>query len=448
MCFFKLVEIMEKVFKEKNYQHIDKKIKIDDVINKVKNPNFVSKHAFYPFLSYTITMHKYVKRDKNTYERKEKSRPIKYASHIDRYIYQWYSHLLNDEYNSCAVEKDISNSVIAYRTCLKGKTNIEFSRKAFDYIKKTNSCYILVSDLSNFFDKIDHKKLKNNLSIVLNQNSLPDDYYKIYKSMTKYSYIEKADIIAYLLDNNIESEKSLKKCNSLLDKIEWKIVKKKLKNKIIKNDKNYGIPQGSPLSGIFANIYMIDFDKYIKNYVDNKHGLYMRYSDDIIIIIPSNEIESISEIWNIIQNISKEYNTMELNIEKTSGYLYDGESIKSLHEDIYNMRNGNNFVSYLGFSFDGKNIKFRDKTLTKFYYKLYRKIDEMIARENLRIEKGKKKHTKIDKHQIIKNAINKNNKTRKFIDYVDRAIKVYPNEKYIVEFRNNVKSKIFDRFNK
>lgn len=115
---------MEKVFKEKNYKHIDKKIKIDDVINKVKNPNFVSKHAFYPFLSYTITMHKYVKRDKNTYERKEKSRPIKYASHIDRYIYQWYSHLLNDEYNSCAVEKDISNSVIAYRTCLKGKTNI------------------------------------------------------------------------------------------------------------------------------------------------------------------------------------------------------------------------------------------------------------------------------------------------------------------------------------
>lgn len=179
--------------------------------------------------------------------------------------------LPTDEYNSCAVEKDISNSEIAYRTCLKGKANIEFFRKAFDYIKKTNSCYILVSDLSNFFDKIDHKKLKNNLSIVLNQNPLTDDYYKIYKSMTKYSYIEKADIIAYLLDNNIESETSLKKCNSLLDKTEWKIVKKKLKNKIIKNDKNYGIPQGSPLSGIFANIYMIDFDKYIKNYVDNKH---------------------------------------------------------------------------------------------------------------------------------------------------------------------------------
>ena len=233
-----------------------------------------------------------------------------------------------------------------------------------------------------------------------------------------------------------------------MDKTEWKIVKKKLKNKIIKNEVNYGIPQGSPLSGIFANIYMIDFDKHIRNYVDSKHGLYMRYSDDIIIIIPSNEIESVSEIWNVIQDIRKEYNTMELNIEKTSGYLYDGVSIKSLHEDIDNMRNGNNFVGYLGFSFDGKNIKFRDKTLTKFYYKLYRKIDEMIARENLRIEKGKKKHTKIDKHQIIKNAINKNSKTRKFIDYVDRALKVYPNEKYIVEFRNTVKNKIFDRFNK
>lgn len=37
---------------------------------------------------------------------------------------------------------------------------------------------------------------------------------------------------------------------------------------------------------------------------------------------------------------------------------------------------------------------------------------------------------------------------KKFIDYVNRAKKVFPNEKYIINFRMNVKVKIFRRFEK
>ena len=146
---------MEKnIFKYKNYKHIDKKRKIDEIKDLVKNKNFITKHGFYPFLSYTDLSEKYVKIGKNEYRRKEKERPIKYASHIDRYIYQWYSYLFNNKYNEYCNIHYLNKSVIAYRTCMKGKTNIEFSKVAFDYIKQTKECYVLVSDFSNFFDNI------------------------------------------------------------------------------------------------------------------------------------------------------------------------------------------------------------------------------------------------------------------------------------------------------
>ena len=106
------------------------------------------------------------------------------------------------------------------------------------------------------------------------------------------------------------------------------------------------------------------------------------------------------------------------------------------------------YISYLGFSFDGKYVRFRDKTLTKFFYKLYRKIDSMVLREKYRIQKGRKKHTKIDKHRILKELNSSQGESRKFIDYVNRAKKVFPNEYYIVNFRKNIKSKVFERFEK
>lgn len=45
---------------------------------------------------------------------------------------------------------NLNKSVISYRTCMKGKTNIEFSKLAFYYINHTKECYVLVSDFSNF----------------------------------------------------------------------------------------------------------------------------------------------------------------------------------------------------------------------------------------------------------------------------------------------------------
>lgn len=441
--------MQKNIFKQKTYKHIDKVVDIKDVELKIKNPNYIISHGFYPFLSYTLEFRKYTEEinEETNHHWKIKPRPIKYASHIDRCIYQWYSYLLNEKYNSYCNKNDLNKSAIAYRTCLRGKTNIEFASIAFNFIKKCESCYVLVSDFSNFFDFIEHKKLKENICKIMGTTELSEDFYKVFRSMTKYSYIEKQDIVNYLINKGLETEDSIKKNNSLFENISWKEAKKELKDKIETNKETYGIPQGSPLSGIFANVYMIDFDRKTNEYAKSKKGLYMRYSDDLIMIIPTNEVNSINDIWDELSKIKKDYSTLKMNISKTSGYLYENNKIISLHSQVPNMQKGGKFISYLGFSFDGKYIKFRDKTLTKFFYKFYRKIDGMVFRESIRLKKGIKKQTKIDKHRILK-ELNSNGESRKFIDYVNRAKRVFKNEKYIINFRSDVKEKAFIRFEK
>ncbi|MFR5756084.1 MAG: reverse transcriptase domain-containing protein [Lachnospiraceae bacterium] len=437
-----------KIFKPRYYKHIDKVVSIQDVIDKVKDKEYIKKHSFFPFISYTLKFKKFCHEvsEETHHHWKFKERPIKYASHIDRCIYQWYSYNLNNKYNDYCSNNNLNESVIAYRTNLKGQTNIEFAKGAFDFIKKQDECYILVSDFSSFFDHIAHDLLKRNLCEVLSVDKLDEDFYKVFRSMTKYVYIEKEIIEEYLISNGIETEESIKNNNSLFDKIPWKIAKKDLKKNIKINKKKYGIPQGSPLSGIFANIYMISFDKLVSEYAKKRNGLYMRYSDDLIIIIPKIEVGSINEIWDYLNIIKDMYPMLKMNVSKTSGYLYKDKKITSLHNYISGMKDGNGFISYLGFSFDGKYIKFRDKTLTKFFYKLYRKIDDMKKRETKRILKGKKRHTKIDKHLILKELNSNTGESRKFIDYVKRAKRVFKNEKYIIQFEKNVKNKIFVRF--
>lgn len=452
MCFFNFFGgvMKRKIFKPRYYQHIDKIIDIKDVIDKVKDKEYIKRHGFYPFISYKLEFKKFTKEinEKTHHHWKIKERPIKYASHIDRCIYQWYSYILNNKYNRYCDVNNLNQASIAYRTNLKGKTNIEFAKTAFDFIKRSDECYILVSDFSSFFDFIDHDLLKKYLCEVLATDKLADDFHKIFKSMTKYSYIEKAVIEKYLISKNIETYESLKSNNSLFEKISWNEAKKDLKENIKSNDKNYGIPQGSPLSGVFANVYMIFFDKMVNEYAISNNGLYMRYSDDLIIIIPKNKVDSIQEIWDKLSEVKKFYPNLIMNIEKTSGYLYKNGKINSLHESIEGMEKSGNFISYLGFSFDGQYVRFRDKTLTKFFYKLYKKIDNMKYREKLRLIKAKKKHSKIDKHRILKELNCSTKESRKFIDYVNRASKVFSHEKYITGFRKKVKSKIFYRFEK
>ncbi|QQS61039.1 MAG: RNA-directed DNA polymerase [Candidatus Moraniibacteriota bacterium] len=54
-------------------------------------------------------------------------------------------------------------------------------------------------------------------------------------------------------------------------------------------EKGCGLPIGNLTSQLFANVYLSDFDYYVRSIVSRLGGCYGRYVDDILIFIPKNK---------------------------------------------------------------------------------------------------------------------------------------------------------------
>ena len=92
--------IYQKVYKYKRYPHFDNKVHWRTVKGNVETPEYIIHHAFFPFIHYEQKMTKFPKKfiEKKTEGSKRddpKTRQIMYSSHIDRYIYEYYSFLIN-----------------------------------------------------------------------------------------------------------------------------------------------------------------------------------------------------------------------------------------------------------------------------------------------------------------------------------------------------------------
>lgn len=234
-----------------------------------------------------------------------------------------------------------------------------------------------------------------------------------------------------------------------------------IKNKYLKynkdyndNWKTYGIPQGSPISAIFANVYMIDFDEKLNDFTKRLKGLYRRYSDDFIIVIPNVKQEEYDSIANKIMEVVNNTPNLILENKKTAFYYFNKKKLISINNILSGQINESAQLNFLGFSFDGENIKLRDKTITKYYYKLYSTIDKQIKLE-LRREYNNFKNRKPVKHRrraIIKKKSKLgakiiNGKGTNFISYVKKCIKLFPNEKCIIKVKDRSLDKISKRFN-
>ncbi len=390
---------------KKHYAHFDRRVSLDcvSVREYVCDVDKVAQHSFYPFIHFQSVNYKYNKR-KHT--KKKKVRDLFYCSHLDRCVYQRYAFLLNYQYNLYAVNNKIDDVAIAYRNNL-GKNNIDFAYKAFDFIKAQSECTVIVGDFESFFDKIDHKYLKTMLCKLLDVKSLSNDYYAVYKNITSFSWWDLKDI-AVLCGEDLCKKGVRKKLNSKERLIDKKIFREN-KHNIKKNNTGIGIPQGSPISAVLSNIYMIEFDKSISDYVADINGLYMRYSDDFIIVIPKKENNGNKTI-EFIKSYIKNFKYVDLQDEKTAIYSY--------HENkLYNSENNNAKLSYLGFLFDGENIEVRKRSVTKYYRRVSRKIRYYILLKKYS-EKGRK-YRPVNIYKIY--SRNKYIKDMTFSDYLKHA---------------------------
>ncbi|MGL5641068.1 MAG: reverse transcriptase domain-containing protein [Paraclostridium sp.] len=424
-------------FKYKHYVHFDCRKNAKDYKCKIQNRDWVSKHGFYPFMHYEIVNAKKFAQDE------PKKRKIYYSAHLDRYIYQFYASELNNYYNKIAKEYGINKASIAYRNIFDGKCNIHFAKEVFDFIANQEKAYIYIADFSNFFDELNHSYLKSKICNTLKCERLPKEHYAIFKNITNFTYINKEDILKY---NNI-TEKQYRELDKIFNTSqEFQLFKSEgylKKHKDTDNGKKkIGIPQGSSISAVYSNIYMIDFDKNINNYVTSNKGMYRRYCDDIIIVIPIIEDNEYYKHMQKINSIKESISNLNVTINdtKTSKFIYNK------HEVLGIDNTNKNLIDYLGFSFDGKSVKIRDKSLFKYYQRMYRKID-ISSKYTVKYDRKvyRKKLYKLYSHLGAKPRVRKIKGSKRdhgnFLTYVYKSHDVFgENDKYENKIRLQVKN--------
>lgn len=385
----------------KPYAHFDLRVSLSmpSIRKYVMDRTKIVTHSFYPFIHFEKKNSRYGKKGP------KKPRELYYCSHLDRCVYQRYAFLLNYQYNIWACENNIDDVAIAYRDSL-GKNNIDFAKDAFDAIRSFPQCFILVGDFTNFFDNLEHQYLKKMMCEVLGVERLPQDYFSVFKNITRFSSWDWKDIVK-AAGENIAERGVRKKINSketLLTKEQFQKNKKDIK----KNISGVGVPQGSPISAVLSNIYMIKFDKDIKRYVTSKGGIYMRYSDDFIIVLPYERDAEIADFTSyIFSYVESMKGLIDLQKEKTSCYTYKDEVIYEGDQP--------SSINYLGFLFDGKSIRIRPRAITKYYYRMRRKA-HTIGRSNWTSSKGRRISAK-----ELYSIYSRNDEKQTFIDYARKA---------------------------
>lgn len=373
----------------KHYPHFDQHLSLEKIQELVSDPLRVSQNKFFPFFLYNETWQPFRHRDASGDKPKPKSRPIRYAARKDAYILTYYRRLLSEKYEARLSDLDISHCPIAYRRLRKdsgsGKCNIDFAKDAVDAIDSLKNCVAVALDIKGYFENLDHGRIKEIWCDLLGVDRLPPDHFAVYKNVTDYHVVDQKDvyrrlgIIANVSVNGYVRETytvPYKGMNTQLctpAEFREKICggDPALPSLIQSNKTGRGVPQGAPISDLIANFYLIDFDVSMNDFAKSHGGVYMRYSDDILLIIPGGAAEADFAENFAITEIKKYGNNLEIKPEKTciSRFEESGESLSYYH--IRGPQGANGF-EYLGFRYDGKNVYIRDSTLSRLYRKVSR----------------------------------------------------------------------------
>ena len=201
----------------------------------------------------------------------------------------------------------------------------------------------------------------------------------MFKNITQYSYWSLESLLKINeFENNKQGIKALNKLSNALTLDQFKEYKKVCINR--RKDENnellpFGIPQGSAISAVLSNIYMLEFDKQLSSYVSRFSGKYMRYSDDFIVILPDDGIDVFMTQYAQIMSVVDSTPRLKLAQEKTQIFKFDEIKITNYSEIVLKcVPDGKNIINYLGFSFDGEKVSIRAKTISKYYYRMYRNM--------------------------------------------------------------------------
>ncbi|MBG0509174.1 hypothetical protein I3J13_10410 [Agrobacterium sp. MOPV5] len=372
----------------KKYLHFDRSIGKDELSTLANDPAAVARHAFFPLIRFHETWTKFRRDGKRT----KKVRPLRYAARIDAAIYSRYRSILSMAYEEELTRRSLLDVPVAYRKLPKSgggnKCNIEISRDVFSFIKRTGDCVVTVVDIKSYFESLSHYRIKETWEMLLG-SPMSADHAAVYRNLTRYSVVDYDKIITRLkLYEKPFAGSRVSRRRRVIDDMKSSRLKqlctpadfRKLiagsdpstPSLIQKNGFNFGIPQGTPISDLVANFYLIDFDHEINKWVNELGGLYRRYSDDIIVVLPAVATKAPLETKTFLQERIQHYgDRLIIQDKKVSVVRFErlGSAIKFSHVFGSSSRNG---LEYLGFEYDGNRVKIRNSTLSNAWRKMKR----------------------------------------------------------------------------
>jgi len=351
-------QIDDFVAKVRSYTHFDHALSKDRREAFEITDEQIVTHSFWPLLGFAKKERRTKKDKHGKLVVSHKTREIKFGSHADAAVLQWHTACLSQHYDQAILFSGISDCVLAYRSGVGD--NITQARDLFNEIKSIGNCTAIALDISGFFDNIDHGILFQNLKSILDVERLPDAHFKIFERMTKFECVD-ADILKVRL-KRIKTPTG-RICTPSQFR---KIVRRSGSSLIETNTKCFGIPQGTPLSGLYANISMFAFDRKLSRYLGKKGGIYRRYSDDIAIVMPASI--NVSTVLRYIRSEIRK-SKLRINSKKTeiSTFQLSGHAVRCDQP-----------FQYLGFTFDGSRTLIRSSSLARYYTKMRRGIRAKI----------------------------------------------------------------------
>ena len=198
-------------------------------------------------------------------------------------------------------------------------------------------------DITGFFDNLDYELLKHAWCELLDVARLPQDHFAVFRSITKYSRVDRSQLYRAL---NISAHNPKNGRYRVCTATQFRDVVRH-QGLITPNPETFGIPQGTPISALLSNLYMMRFDISMRQHMDTIGGLYYRYCDDILLIVPRRHRDSVAgEAQQRIHQLK-----LSINPSKTERRTFIQHADGGQEADKP--------LQYLGFTFDGQRILIR-----------------------------------------------------------------------------------------
>ncbi|WP_143753925.1 reverse transcriptase domain-containing protein [Collinsella sp. An268] len=416
--------------RKKGYTHFDSPVTYVQVKRLVEDPDYVVSHAFYPLISNTIESFRVEDSDYLGKEFSVKAREVAYAAHLDHRIYQYYSLQWSDRYEVLLEKSGADGSVLAYRP-QKHLSNIDGAAKAFSKIRELQNVAVMTGDFSSFFPSIQHDYLLGMMRKLFSDGKLPKDHYRVLKSIIHYSIWELDSILGirgYDTSSKKRRKGSIRSFNRneahALTKEQFKANKDSCIKAPWKEGAGVGIPQGLAASGALSNVYMLDFDTSMAGSISTLNGLYLRYCDDFIVIVPWDKRNVLAAVLDYVKGVPG----VSLQAGKTKFFHVHDSIVEQFNGPCFEKvcKSGAKKITYLGFDFDGRYVRLRQRTVGRFFNRYYRRVRKCQKR-------GRHLSNK-QKAAIYKSFSKKGDNARggysqmNFLSYVRRAQKTFPDD--------------------